>query len=193
MLRKFKRLFWFFVPTFHDGEEGGGGGAPTPAPPRQQPEVFSKDYVHELREENKAQRLKAQEHEAARQAAEAKAEQHKAEAETKITEANTAAEQRIIRAELKAAALKAGMHDLDGLKLADLSAIKLDEHGEVIGADDLLAKLKESKPYLFVTASSSNPEPKPKPGEVVNKKATEMTAEEANANARSLGIKKFKF
>lgn len=167
---------------------------PVPQPkPAAQPEVFSKDYVHELREENKGQRLKAQEAEAKHQAAVEAAKKATEDAATAIAAANTAAEQRIIRAELKAAALKAGMHDLDGLKLAGLSAIKLDEHGEVVGADDLLEKLKESKPYLFTTASTSSPEPKPKPGETQTKKATEMTKEEANAAAKALGINGYNF
>ncbi len=165
----------------------------TPPSPRPQPEVFSKDYVHELREENKAQRLKAQEHEVARQAAEAKAEQYKTEAEAKTAEVTTAAEQRIIRAELKAEAIKHGMIDMDGLKLADLTSVKLDENGEVIGADELMAKLKEAKPYLFKAVSTSNTDPAPKPGDTKTKRATEMTAEEANAAAKAAGITGFKF
>jgi hypothetical protein len=51
---------------------------------------------------------------------------------------------------LKAAALKAGMHDLDGLKLADVSKVTLGAYGSVIGADEVVAELKAAKPFLFV-------------------------------------------
>ena len=70
--------------------------------------------------------------------------------------AQTAADQRIIRAELKAEALKAGMVDLDGLKLADLSKVKLNDAGEVEGADALMTELKKSKPYLFGTPGTTS-------------------------------------
>ncbi len=51
---------------------------------------------------------------------------------------------------LKLAAQKAGMHDLDGLKLADLSRVRLEDDGVTVkGADELVASFKDSKPYLF--------------------------------------------
>jgi len=85
----------------------------------------------------------------------------------------------VIRAELKAAALKAGMVDLDGLKLADLSNVKLNDAGEVEGADTLMEELKKSKPYLFgSTQNSSNPGTPPNPKPPTAKKATEMTPAE---------------
>lgn len=152
----------------------------TPVPPAP-PEAgsFSREYVSELRSENASQRV-------ARQAAEAKAseaEAARAKAETEATERITAAQktadERIIRAELKASALKAGMVDLDGLKLADLSSVKLDDKGEVVGADALMDELKKSKPYLFgapsTTGSTTTP---PKPSDNAPKKATEMTSAE---------------
>ena len=157
------------------------------------PETFSREYVHELREENKSARLKAQEAEAKAAAAEAEAKKAKDEAEAHKTEAKTAADQRIIRAELKAEAIKAGMIDLDGLKLADLSAVKLDDNGEVVGAEELMTKLKADKPYLFQAPSSSNTDKKPDPNKDDKpKKAVDMTKDEANAEAAKLGIK-FKF
>ena len=152
---------------------------PTPTTPTA-PETFSKEYVHELREESKGWRLKHSETETARQAAEAAAKAAKTEADTRIAATEKAANERIIRAEMKAAALKAGMVDLDGLKLADLSKVKLLDDGSVEGADELMAALKEAKPYLFSDAkgSSHTGNPPPPPKTPVAKKATEMTKDE---------------
>ncbi|MDE3023676.1 MAG: phage scaffolding protein [Pseudomonadota bacterium] len=159
-----------------------------PAPPAPKAETFSREYVQELREENKAARLKAQELEASANAAKELATKAEQEAAEKIQAHTVASDARIIRAELKAEAIKHGMIDMDGLKLADLSAVKLDENGEVIGADDLMKKLKEEKPYLFKAPSSSNPNEPPKPGDTKPKKATEMTKEERQAALRQLGV-----
>ncbi|QMV33439.1 hypothetical protein 8G_00007 [Ralstonia phage Hyacinthe] len=157
---------------------------PNPAPPTppREPETFSKEYVRELREENKGYRLKAQEMERKAQEAEDRARKAAEEGEAKGKEAETKAEQRVIRAELKALAIKAGMVDLDGLKLADLSAVKLNpETGEVEGAEALMESLKKSKPYLFGAAHSSTPGNPPNPKTSEAKKATEMTDEEYKA------------
>lgn len=163
---------------------------PAPAPKQPEPETFSREYVRELREENKGWRLKATQQEQAAKAAKEAAEKAQADADTKATEAENRANERVIRAELKAAALKAGMVDLDGLKLADLSTVKLNDQGEVEGADELMTKLKETKPYLFKQQNStSNPNEPPKPGDKPPKKATEMTAEEYAAEKKRLGIK----
>jgi hypothetical protein len=156
---------------------------PAPAKPA---EVFSRDYVHELREENKSWRTKHQESEAARKAAEDAAKKAGTDSEGKIKEVQTAADHRVIRAELKAVAIKAGMVDLDGLKLADLSKVKLDDNGEVVGAEEMMAALKKAKPYLFGEPSTSNGDKPPKPGEQKPKLATEMTREEYDAAKRKL-------
>lgn len=150
-------------------------------------ENFSGEYVRELREESKSYRLRAQEAEASAKAAKEIADKAEAEAKTKIETASKAAEQRIIRAELKAAALKAGMVDLDGLKLADLESIKLNDEGEVEGADALMAELKEKKPYLFQsgTTTSSTTQTPPK-SEQKAKSAMELTPEEYQAQKAAL-------
>lgn len=171
-----------------DGNGGGGGGNPNPPagggnPPPKDPEdnreSFSREYVKELREENKGWHLKAQQLEKERDDHKTAAEKAAADAEGKIKEAHTAAEQRVIRAELKAEALKAGMVDLDGLKLADLSKVKINEAGEVEGATELMEELKKAKPYLFAaTQNSSTPGTPPNPKPPAAKKATDMTVEE---------------
>lgn len=163
---------------------------PAPAPAPAPAQSFSAEYVKELREENKAWRLK---HEAAtREAEEHKTAAQRAadEAKAKIAQASTAAEQRIVRAELKAAAIKAGMIDLDGLKLADLSSVKLAEDGSVDGADALMESLKTSKPYLFGTPNSTtNPAPKPGPKPAEVKKATDMSGDEYAKAKAALGLR----
>jgi hypothetical protein len=181
-------------------DPAGGGGTPPVVTPVQGKEVFSREYVQELRQENASYRTRANDAEKraqeaieaakkAQEAAEARATQAAADAETKVKETHTAAEQRIIRAELKAEAIKAGMVDIDGLKLADLSSIKIDEKGEITGATELMTALKESKPYLFKEATSSSsadpvpPKEKPKPFD-----ARTATPEERKAEARRLGI-----
>ena len=172
----------------------GGGGAP-----KKEPETFSREYVHELREENKATRLKLHAEETARKTAEdAAAAAGKAttdaktaaetEAAAKIKEATSAADQRVIRAELKAVAVEAGMVDLDGLKLADLSTVKLDKDGEVVGAKEMMAALKKSKPYLFKEPSSSKGDDPPKPDPGKPKKVSEMTDDERRADAKKRGL-----
>ena len=157
------------------------GGPPAPAPNPPQPETFSKDYVRELREENKGWRLKASEHETAAKAAKEAADAAKAEAEKVKADVQTAADQRVIRAELKAAALKAGMVDLDGLKLADLSTVKLGADGEVEGADALMDAMKKAKPYLFGAVSTSSTGKPPPATPPATKHAKEMTEAEYQA------------
>ena len=89
------------------------------------------------------------------------------------------AEARLIRAELKVEALRAGMVDLDGLKLLDLAEIRLGQNGDVVDGGAILAKLKRAKPWLFAAPSSSsaaaNP-PRPEPPRT--RHANELSREE---------------
>lgn len=149
---------------------------PTPAP--KEPETFTREYVKELRHESATYRTKAQEQEAIAKAAKEAADKAINEATEKLTAAEKAANDRIIRAELKAEALKAGMIDLDGLKLADLSKVTLDDKGEVVGAEEMMNALKEAKPYLFGKGNTSSTENPPTPEKQQSKRATEMSAEE---------------
>jgi hypothetical protein len=61
----------------------------------------------------------------------------------------------LIRAELKAEALRAGLIDLDGLKLIDTAALSITETGDVDGAAALVQHFKRAKPWLFAAASSA--------------------------------------
>ena len=89
------------------------------------------------------------------------------------------AEARLIRAELKVEALRAGMVDLDGLKLLALAEIRLGQNGDVVDGGAILAKLKRAKPWLFAAPSSSsaaaNP-PRPEPPRT--RHANELSREE---------------
>lgn len=162
-----------------EGNQGGGGKAP-------EPETFSKEYVRELRAENSGWRLKHKEARDAADAAEAAARAASEAAEAKVGEASKSAEQRIIRAELKAHAVKAGIVDLDGLKLVDLSSVKLDANGEVEGADALIESLKKAKPYLFGSPNSSTTHVAPSKESPEPKSAKDLTPEEYAAAKKAL-------
>lgn len=168
--------------------------APTPAP---DPQTFSREYVSELRAENKGLRLKNTElqgkvdgfettkADAIKVAVDAAVLKAKDDAKTEVL---AEADKRVLFAELKGEAIKAGMVDVDGLKLADLSSVTLKD-GKLDGADALFAGLKESKPYLFgqPSTSSSNPQKPPVPVPPVAKKVAEMDDKEyAAAKAAAL-------
>ena len=170
---------------------GGGGGGGGSAARKAEPETFSREYVHELREENKSWRTKHQEEAAARKAADDAAKVAEKASGDKVKEVQTAADQRVIRAELKAVAVKAGMVDLDGLKLADLSKVKLNDQGEVEGAEELMTALKKTKPYLFGEPSTSSTHRAPNPGDNKPKKVSEMTDAERKAEAKARGFTGF--
>ncbi|GAC1584283.1 MAG: hypothetical protein NVS3B5_18920 [Sphingomicrobium sp.] len=152
------------------------------------------EYEKRLRRENAAERVKRKETEreltAARQAIEAAKADVQTAVERARAEATTTANERIVRAELKAAAIAAGMVDLDGLKLLNLSAVKLDDAGEVSIPEDFFAKAKEAKPYLFgsVKTTSTAAEP-PKAEPPTSKTAADMTPAELRALGNSMGIR----
>jgi hypothetical protein len=101
-----------------------------------------------------------------------------AELERRLAEVEAQAHQRIVRAELKAEALRAGMVDLDGLKLLDVSRVKLGENGEVEGAQALMRDLRRAKPWLFGGASSSSTAGAPPAQPPQPRRATEMNFDE---------------
>jgi len=95
--------------------------------------------------------------------------------ERELTKVRLRAEAHLIRSEMKAEALRAGIVDLDGLKLIDASEVKLDADGQVEGVAVLITQLRKAKPWLFATGSASStaiPPPAQAPG---RKLATEMT------------------
>jgi hypothetical protein len=100
-------------------------------------------------------------------------------AEAALARTQAEADSRLIRAELKAEAIRAGMVDLDGLKLLDTSEIRLGANGEVVDAAAILGKLKRAKPWLFAgPASSSAAANPPRPEPPRTRHANELSHEE---------------
>ncbi len=95
-----------------------------------------------------------------------------------LQEVTETARARVIRAELKAEAVRAGMIDLDGLKLLDAGTIKLNSDGEVEGASAIMAKFKRDKPWLFGALSSSSRATPPAAEPPRQKRASEMSPDE---------------
>ena len=95
--------------------------------------------------------------------------------ELQLSTTQTETEARLVRAELKVEAVRAGMIDLDGLKLVDFTHLKLSKSGELENAGTIMTRLRQAKPWLFGTSSSSSPA-SPPPAQPPRKKlATEMT------------------
>ena len=87
---------------------------------------------------------------------------------------------RLLQADLRTEAARAGMVDLDGVKLIDLGGVKVDESGGVVDGAGVMGALRAAKPWLFGRSSSSSAAaPRAEPPRV--KKATEMSLEEWRA------------
>ena len=152
------------------------------------------EYERRLRREAASARVKqraaesdATAHRAAVVEAQAKGVADVAEA---VKQAHNDAAARIVRAELKAQALAAGMIDTDGLKLLDLSGVKLGDDGEVSVPAGFFDAAKKAKPYLFGamnTASTAVPPARVAQGETV--RAMDMTADEYRAAKRAAGLR----
>ena len=98
---------------------------------------------------------------------------------------------RLVVANLRTEAVRAGMIDLDGLRLIDLSAVRLGNDDKVIGGRKLMDDLRRNKPWLFGVASSSSAAIAPASQPVRQKTALEMTDEEYTA-ARA-AVTKYQF
>jgi hypothetical protein len=101
--------------------------------------------------------------------------------EVRLREAMETAQQRLVKVELKAEAIRAGMIDLDGLKLIEPGQVAMSEQGEIEGAAGVIQKLKRAKPWLFNQGSSSSTAAPPPSAPPRAKHATEMTLDEWRA------------
>ena len=90
----------------------------------------------------------------------------------------TVLRERLIQSELRAAAKDAGMHDMDGLKLLEPSALVLNEKMEFPDAAALIGRLKLEKPYLFTTRNSSIAVAPPAAAPATARNAMNMTLDE---------------
>ncbi len=100
---------------------------------------------------------------------------HAESLERQLHEAEVQSVARVRHAELRAEAMRAGIVDLDGLRLLDPSS-----QGDVEPAL-VIAKLRREKPWLFAAASSSNAASPPQAAPLKRKMATEMSIEEWRA------------
>lgn len=98
--------------------------------------------------------------------------------QARMAELEAQTRERLIHAEMKAQAIRAGMVDLDGLKLANTSGLTVDEAGEVKGAEAIMASLRKAKPWLFggnSTSSAAKPPPSEPPR---SRLATDMSTKD---------------
>ena len=87
---------------------------------------------------------------------------------------------RLVQAELKAEAIRAGMVDLDGVKLIEAGSVKVNEAGELVDGAGVMRALRAAKPWLFGGSSSSSAQA-PRAEAPRAKKAMEMSVEEWRA------------
>jgi len=106
--------------------------------------------------------------------------------ERRLAEAEQDAKSRLILAELKVEAVRAGIVDLDGLKLLDLKEVSLTADGDLYNATQLIAQFRRAKPWLFGGSSSSSPSSPPPVQPPRQKLATEMTDVEYRAARAAL-------
>ncbi len=95
--------------------------------------------------------------------------------ERELVQVKQKAESGIVKAHLQAEATRAGMIDLDGLKMVDISRVTMTDEGEVQGASALMEKVRKDKPWLFGKPSTSAPGGAPPSQPPRPKLATEMT------------------
>ena len=103
--------------------------------------------------------------------------------EQRLAEMQEAHRTALLGVALRTEALRAGMIDLDGLKLVDSSGLTLDDNGEVVGGTALMSTMKRAKPWLFGggSASSSSAATAPPAQQPRQRRATDMTHDEWQA------------
>lgn len=109
---------------------------------------------------------------------ESEAGEHQDEMAEEIVKLRSEFQSRLVAANLRTEAVRAGMVDLDGLRLVDLSAVRLGDDDTVIGGRKLMDDLRRNKPWLFASTSSSSVSIAPSSHPLRPKTALEMTDEE---------------
>lgn len=98
---------------------------------------------------------------------------------------------RVLRAELRAAAVQAGIVDSDAAALLPMDGVSLDDKGNLALPAGYFDAARAAKPYLFARpagSSTSSPAAPPAPGELRGKKAADMTPAEIRAWKQANGI-----
>ncbi len=113
------------------------------------------------------------------------------EAAEEIAKLRSEFQSRLLVASLRTEAIRAGIVDLDGLKLIDLSAVRLGKDDNIIGGPKLMDDLRRNKPWLFAVPSSSSAAIAPASHPVRQKSVLEMTDQEY-ASARA-AVTKYQF
>lgn len=85
------------------------------------------------------------------------------DAEAKHKEELSARDKRYIRAEVRAAAIKAGILDTDDVNAMDISDLRMDDAGNVIGVDEFVKAQAEKKPHWFKAADEADDKSKQPP------------------------------
>ena len=99
--------------------------------------------------------------------------------ERQMGELRSAHQAALLRVGLRHEALRAGMVDLDGLRLVDPASVTLDAQGELVGAAAMMTELRRAKPWLFglgAATSSSHAVPPAQPAQV--RRAPDMSHDE---------------
>ena len=98
--------------------------------------------------------------------------------EQRLAEQEKVSTEELLHSELRLAAFRAGMIDLDGIKLIDPISLKPNEHGVRPELIQVLADLRRDKPWLFASATSGSVVTPPASSPHRRKLATDMTMEE---------------
>ena len=98
--------------------------------------------------------------------------------ERQLADVQAQASAQLVQGELKAEAIRAGMVDMDGLKLIDPAALLIGQDGEFRDAAEIIAKLRRDKPWLFGATNSSSAATVPAPAPARRKLATDMSLDE---------------
>lgn len=119
------------------------------------------------------------------------------EAERKSrADADETARVRLIKAELKAAAVAARIIDPRDLSLLDMTGVKVADDGTVEGAEEMIAAFKKDRPYLFGGDGSTSTPTRgdtPSAAKAAPKNAKDLSPSDRNEALASLGITAFKF
>lgn len=159
-------------------DNAGGAGAGTPPPKTtEKPAGGSKKSLEDLERENEELRREAasyrtekkelskerdilknrfDEAERAKLEEEGKFKELYEKKQKELDEERKATERKMIRSEVKAAAIAAGFIDLDLLSTIPMTEVKIDESGDVSGALEAVEKFKTNKPYLFKGSNSGS-------------------------------------